>query len=158
MDSRARAWLGQAFEHKADHREADEGGDCRSVSFEIAGQTAIAADPGECSFNDPSFWQHHETMQIGTFDDLDFPAPGCSHDVRHFWPLISCIGEYALDEWKPATRFVQQGASAVPILNIGGQNAHAEEKAERVDKDMALAARDFLARVKALRIERGAPF
>jgi hypothetical protein len=35
---------------------------------------------------------------------------------------------------------------------------HVQEKAERVDKDMPLAARDFLARIKALQIERGARF
>jgi hypothetical protein len=33
-----------------------------------------------------------------------------------------------------------------------------QEKAERVDQDMPLAARDFLARIKALRVEAGAPF
>jgi hypothetical protein len=33
-----------------------------------------------------------------------------------------------------------------------------QEKAEGVDKNMPLATRDFLARIKALRVERGAPF
>lgn len=97
-------------------------------------------------------------MAIGSFDDLDFPASGPCHDVRHFRPLIAGIGENALDEREPAPRFAQQGARAIAILNIGGQNAHAEEKAERIDEDVALAAGDFLARVKTLRVERGAPF
>jgi hypothetical protein len=44
------------------------------------------------------------------------------------------------------------------ILYIGGMDDDVQEKAERVDKDMPLAARDFLARIKALRVERGAPF
>jgi hypothetical protein len=43
-------------------------------------------------------------------------------------------------------------------LNVGGQHAHAEQEAERVDKDMTLAARDLLARIEALRVERSAPF
>jgi len=33
-----------------------------------------------------------------------------------------------------------------------------QQQAERVDQDMALAARDLLGRVKALRVKRGAPF
>ena len=39
---------------------------------------------------------------------------------------------------------------AVAVLNIGGMDAHAEQEAECVDEDVALAARDLLARIKAL--------
>jgi hypothetical protein len=34
----------------------------------------------------------------------------------------------------------------------------AQQEAQRIDQDVALAAGDFLARIKALRVERGAPF
>jgi len=37
---------------------------------------------------------------------------------------------------------------AVAILNIGPQNVHTEQEAERVDEDIALAPRDSLAGVK----------
>jgi hypothetical protein len=33
-----------------------------------------------------------------------------------------------------------------------------QQKPERIDQDVALAPRDFLARIKPLRVERGAPF
>jgi hypothetical protein len=36
--------------------------------------------------------------------------------------------------------------------------AQMAEIAKRVDKDMTLAARDLLARIEALRVERSAPF
>ena len=49
-------------------------------------------------------------------------------------------------------------ACAGAILNIGGQDAHAEQKAERVDEDMTFAPRDFIAGVKSLRIDPRAPF
>ena len=52
----------------------------------------------------------------------------------------------------------QHVARAVAILNVGGVDDDAQQKAERVDEDMALAAGDFLARIIALRVERGAPF
>ena len=53
---------------------------------------------------------------------------------------------------------IEDQPRAVAILHIGGMDDDVQEKAERVDKDMPLAARDFLARIKALRVERGAPF
>ena len=151
-------WLGQAFEHEADHGKANEGGDRSRVALEIAGQASIAADPGERPLDDPSFWQDDEAMEIGALDDLDLPASGSGHGFGHFRPLISGVGEDPLDEWKTPARLAQQIAGAVAVLNVGWQNAHAEEQTERVDEDVALAPRDLLARVIALRIERGAPF
>jgi len=97
-------------------------------------------------------------MEIRSFDDIDFPTSGACHDIRHFRFLISGIGENALDKREPSACFMQQGARAVAVLDIGGQNAHAEQEAERIDEDMALAARDLLARVEPLRVNRGAPF
>ena len=97
-------------------------------------------------------------MMIRAFDDLDFPVSCCSDRRGHFRPLISGVGKNALDERKTPSRPLQQITRSVTVLNIGGQNAHAEQEAERVDEDVALAARDFLARVKALRVNFGAPF
>jgi len=152
------AWLGQAFEHEADHCEPDEGDDGSCVAFEIAGQTPIAADPREGALNDPSLRQDHEAMKIAAPDDLHRPVARGGNGVRHLRPLVSGIGKDTLDERKAAARLLQQVTRPVAVLNISGQNAHAEQEAERVDKDVALAARDLLARVEALRINRAAPF
>jgi hypothetical protein len=46
------SWRGQASQHDADHREPDEGGDSACIALEIARQAAIAADPGQSSFDD----------------------------------------------------------------------------------------------------------
>jgi hypothetical protein len=35
---------------------------------------------------------------------------------------------------------------------------YAQQKAERIDEDMALATRDLLARIEALRVKQGPPF
>jgi hypothetical protein len=82
-------------------------------------------------------------VEIRTFDDLDLPASGAGCDFGHFRPLISCIGEDPLDEWKTPSRLAQQIAGAITVLNVGRQNAHAEKQTERVDEDVALAARDL---------------
>ena len=152
------AWLGQAFEHDADHGEAHECGDGCGVAFEIAGQAAIAADPGEAALDDPSLRQDDETVEIAAPNDLHCPTSCGGDRRRHFRPLVSGVGKDALDERKTPPHLLQQIARPVTVLNVGGQNAHAEQKAERVDKDVALAARDLLARIEALRVERSAPF
>ena len=97
-------------------------------------------------------------MKIGSLDDLDPPFAGRGDGLRHSRPLISCIGEYCLDERKAPPDAPQQVARAVPVLNVGRQDVHTEQEAERVDEDVALAARDLLARIEALRINRRAPF
>jgi len=97
-------------------------------------------------------------VQIGSLDDLDPPATGRSDCLGHFRSLISRIGEDAFDEWKALPHAPQQVTRAIAVLNVGGQNAHAEQETERVDEDVTLATRDLLARVEALRINRRTPF
>ena len=136
----------------------DECGDGGRIAFEVAHEATVSADPGERPFDDPALGQDDETFRVGSFDDLDFPASGLGDGSRHFRPLISGVGEDFRDEGEAPPRALQQTAGAVAILNIGGQDAHAEQESQRIDKDMALAPRDFLARVKPLRINRCAPF
>jgi hypothetical protein len=97
-------------------------------------------------------------VEVGTLDDLDLPATGGGHDRGRFRPLISSVGEDSLNKRKSSPGLVQKVARAVAILDVGGKNAYAEKKAERVDEDVALAARNLLARIEALRIQRSPPF
>ena len=84
-------WPGQASEHDADHGETDEGGDGARVSLEVARQAAVAADPRERSFDDPTFGQDDELVQFVALDDFDDPmtrvwqrlAPRVVPDIRH---------------------------------------------------------------------------
>jgi hypothetical protein len=38
---------------------------------------------------------------------------------------------------------------SVAILNVGGMHRHAQQQAERIDEDMALATRDLVAHLEA---------
>ena len=152
-------WPGQAPQHDADHCETDEGDDGARVSFEVAGQAAIAADPRQRALDDPALGQDDELVQFVALDDFDDPAAGAGRGVCDAWPLIAGIGEDALDEGKETARaLVENQPRPVAILHVGGMDDDVQEKAERIDKDVPLAARDLLARIKALRVERGAPF
>ena len=117
------------------------------------------ADPGERSLDDPAFGKHDEAMQFVALDDLQLPGTGLGDGGRGLLPLVAGIGEDALDEGEEAACApIEDEPSAVAILHIAGVDDDVQQKAERVDEDMALAAGDLLARIKALRVERGAPF
>jgi hypothetical protein len=117
------------------------------------------ADPRERALDDPAFGQDDELMQAVALDDFDNPMTGAGGGVRHAWSLISGIGEDALDEGKEAARaLIEDQPRPIAILHVRGVNDDVQEKAERIDEDVPLAARDLLARIVALRVERGAPF
>ena len=151
-------WPGQASEHDADHGEADEGGDGAGVALEVAREAAVAADPRERALYDPTFGENLEVMEIGALDDLELPGPGGGDGGLHLWSLISAVAIDQRDEGEQAACTAQHDECAVAILHVGGMNDDAQEKAERIDEDVPLAARDLLARIKALRVERGTPF
>ena len=152
-------WFGQASEHDADHGEPDEGGDGARISLEITRQAAIAADPGQGSFDDPTLGQDDEFVQFVALDDLEHPTPGFGSRSRGAWSLIAGIGEDALDEGKEAAgASIEYQPRPVAVLNIGGMDDDVQQKAERIDKDVALAPGDLLARIEPLRVKCGAPF
>ena len=152
-------WPCQASEHDADHREPDEGGDGARISLEIARQASIAADPGQGSFDDPALGQDDEFVQFVALDDFDHPMAAAGRGSRHAWSLVAGIGEDALDKGEQAARApVENQPRPVAVLNVGGMDHDVQQEAERIDQDVALAPDDLLARIKPLRVERGAPF
>ena len=77
---------------------------------------------------------------------------------RHLWSLVAGIGEDGLDEGERPARRAKQLAGAVAVLHVGEMDDDAQQQAERIDEDVALAPRDLLARIEALRVERSPPF
>ena len=151
-------WAGQSSEHDADHGEAEEGGDGSGVALEVAGQAAVSADPGKSTLDDPSLGQDDEAMGIAALDDLQAPEAGRGDQLGHLWPLVAGVGKDAFDERKGSPRGAQQVTRAIAILNVGRVDGDAQQQAQRIDEDVALATSDFLARIKTLRVDRGAPF
>lgn len=98
-------------------------------------------------------------MQLVTLDDLQGPGAGCGDGCGQHRSLVAGIGEDALDEGEEAARApIEDKPRAIAILHIGRMDDDVQQEAERVDEDVPLAARDLLARIVALRVERGAPF
>ena len=152
-------WPGQASEHDADHGETDKGGGGSRVALEVAREASIAADPRQGSFDDPTFGQNDEAVQLVALDDLQLPGAALCDGARRLHALIARIGEDALDEREEAARaLVENKLRAIAILHVGRMHDDIQQEAERVDENMPFAARDLLARIEALRVERGAPF
>jgi hypothetical protein len=133
----------------------DEGRDGSGIALEISGETTETTDPGDRSFDDPSFRQNLEAdCGVRPFDDFDFPGACSSRGCSRFWALIAAVSKNAFDEGEQATGApVEHQCNAVAILNVGGMNGDAQQQTERIDEDMPFATRDLLARIKALRVE-----
>ena len=96
-------------------------------------------------------------MPVAATHDLEFPGAGSSNDSLHLAALVACIRDDALNEGKAPARLPQQSLRAIPILYAGRMNADREEQAQRVGQDVALAAKDLLARIIPRRVKRGPP-
>jgi len=98
-------------------------------------------------------------VQFVALDDLEHPTAGAGSGLRGAWALIAGIGEDALDEGEEAAGApIENQPRPVAVLNVGGMDDDVQQETERIDQDMALAPGDLLARIKPLRVKRGAPF
>ncbi len=147
-------------EHEADRGEAQENQRAEVQVFPILGQPAATIEPGDCSFDDPSYRQQHKSLRvIRTFDDFNFNMrERFRQRAGELRPLISGVGDEFLQERKHAEQSRHHENAAVAILDVGGVNDGVKQQALRVYKQMALLALDFLARVIAMRIDAGPPF
>ena len=98
-------------------------------------------------------------MQFVALDDLQPPGAGPGDGGSGLGSLVAGIGEDAFDEWEQASRaLLKNEQGTISILQVGRVNDDVQQEAERVDENMPFAARDLLARIEALRVERAAPF
>jgi hypothetical protein len=137
---------GQATQHDADHGEPEEGGDGSGVTLEVAGQAAVAVDPGEGALDDPALGQDASLRLTIS----NFHAPVLAMTLAIFGPP-------AFDKREGSPGRAQQVARTIAILHVGRVDGDAQQE-PKIDQDVTLAAGDFLARIKALRVERSAPF
>ena len=73
-------------------------------------------------------------------------------------PLVSTVGKEFLQKRKLAEQGPKDQSAAIAVLDIGRMNHCMKQEPYRIDKDVALLALDFLARVVARWIDAGPPF
>lgn len=129
------------------------------MTFEVFGEAATAADPGEGAFDDPAFGKNDEAMQLAALDDLDRPRAGPDQGGGELGSLVAGVGKDAFDEGEQSARApVEDQRRAVAVLHVGRMHDDVQQEPERVDQNMPLATLDLLARVIARGIDRRPPF
>ena len=93
-------------------------------AFEVFGEPAAAAEPGEGAFHDPAFGQHLEAFGgVRSLDDLDLER-GCgfARARPEQRPGITAVGEQLFEEWPAPEQRGEQQDAAIAVLDIGGMN------------------------------------
>ena len=120
--------------------------------FEVLGEAAVAAEPRQRPFYDPTAGQDFEALGgIGSLDDLDGPFADAAQGFAQLVAGIATIGEQVPEPREPVDDFSEQQRCPVTILDIGRVDQGVDEVALGVGQDMALAALDLLARIIATR-------
>ena len=123
--------------------------------LEVLCEAAVAVEPSEGAFDDPSAGQQDEAFRnVGSFDDFDCPVAGLSEGVLEFVAGIAAIGENMAQFGIALADGVQHQWRTVAVLNISRVNDSMDKVAAGVGQDMALPALDLLARVIAANTTR----
>ena len=106
-------------QHDADHGETDKCSDGAGITFEVASRAAIAADPSEGPFNNPSLRQDFEASNGGSLaapGGHGQPPKDCHADKDRFAKELSfcnlcglCVRYCAMIKQKNAIGFVDRG-------------------------------------------------
>src|ERR1019366_4535170 len=122
-------------------------GDCR---FEILCQPATATEPCESTLDDPSAGQNFEALRcVATFDDFYRPFADALQSLAQFISGITTIGEDVAQPGIARADRSKDTWSAITILSAGFVHNESDQVALSVGNDVALAALDLLASIKA---------
>ncbi len=117
----------------------------------VFGQPTPSAEPAERSFNDPSTGDHDEVCHPGNTADDDQRQAEQEAGEQDRQAVVDAVGEHELEPAVEVLDPLQQGPGTVGVLNIGGMDEDAQQKAGGIDPDMALATLDLLGSIVAAR-------
>jgi hypothetical protein len=111
-----------------------------SGSFEVLGEAAASAEPGEGAFDDPAPRQKLEALDAQrSLDDPDSPWPAMGERADELIAAVNPVGKDMAQLGEPASQSLQKRYRSMAILNVGGMNVDGEQKAIGVGDDMPLA-------------------
>ena len=132
------------MKHDIDHRNENHSFTALRQGLIVLGQAAVLTQPCKRSFNDPPFRQHNKAMQCGTLDNFN-EASGPTPRPINEAAGIAAVGKDQLQTSKTRPQSAEQELAAISVLNVGRMNDQGHDQADRIDDQMALAAKDFLA-------------
>ena len=123
-----------------DASECDEGREGVSEVLVIFGQAAVSAEPRKGPFDNPATRQDDKSCTVvGTFDDLHPQRRLRGDGVFDLAGVVAAIGP---DEFEPIEALadaIKHQGGAVPVLNGGGVNHHAQGQAFGIDQSVDFA-------------------
>ena len=88
---------------------------------EVLGETTVAVQPSEGSFDDPSARENDEALGcIGALDDFDSPFADPAQRLPELVSGIAAIGEDMAQPREAPDDFRSAQRRAVTVLNVGG--------------------------------------
>jgi hypothetical protein len=147
-------------QHEADRGPAQE---CERVTvqtFPVLGQSSAAVEPADGSLDDPTLGQNDESLGgVRSLDDFQIHL---AHDALErgleLRSLIAAVGVKLEEKGLEAEQARHHENAAIAILNVGSVNDGVHQQALRIDKDVALFAFDFLARIVSASVDATPPF
>ncbi len=123
-------------------------------SFAVFPESSAFFEPGEGSFDHPSFGHDLEGVEFVAFGDLDGRAELLLDRFGKWFARIAAVYQHACDRFQGVRAAVEGGQGAVSVGHLGGRDGNGVRQTLRIDGNVALDAGDLLARVIALLTSR----
>lgn len=134
------------MQHQVNHCQVNHVFATGRKRFIVLAQPPILTEPAEGAFHDPTFGQHHEAMQVTTFDDFNDP-PKCVSGPIKKCPCVTSVNPDTFHPPKSTTQFFQNQPPAVTILDISGVHHHDQDQAKGVNEKVSFASQNLLSSV-----------
>src|ERR671915_407535 len=117
------SWVSGSCEASGEDADTGEGepgfGACDS-GFEVLGEAAVTAEPGEASLDHPSPRQQLEAFDaVRTLHDLDRPWPKLGEGADELLAAIDAVGEDVTQLGEGAAQALEQRHGAMTVLEVG---------------------------------------
>ena len=124
---------------------------CLGQSFVVLAQPTAASQPCQCSFDDPSSWQHLEMMAVSrTPHNLQYPARCGQHPINQLTGVTS-VRPYQLQVRKPSYQLIDDQLCAISVLDVSRMNHDGQQQPYGVHDDVTLAPHHLLTSIIATR-------
>jgi hypothetical protein len=136
------------MQHQINHRQVDHGFTTGRQRLVVFAQPTVFAEPAEGSFDNPTFRQNNEAVDVTALDNLHEP-PECSLS-----PVNESAGVTAIrpDSSKPSpstAQLLQNQSCAIPILDVSRMYNHHQNQAEGIHENVPFTPRNLLSCVVA---------
>lgn len=142
----------EAAGEEADLGDVDPVDGPSDARLEVLREPAASSEPRERTFDHPPARQDVEADRgMGALHDLDRPAAEVGDSVAEFVTGVAAGGEQGPQPWVETADRRDDPRSAVTVLDVGAMHLKTDEVTFCVGDNVALAALDLLAGVKATR-------